>query len=293
MNYFYSKNKQEKLGKLVEHDLFPLLIDYMYQHQNEDIILRELKAVFPQRKFEAFLDQLIDENLLKRENRRYSLNFPIFDESKFQKEIEEATSLMTQKLVSFSQEEKQLVMGEEMWSYCFESKSSYFYATVEYLLPISKHVAGNQTYQWVSLNYHDSLTFSLANYFYLQKKQIAMPVEFERLAKLIGDVNEMYYFDQVEVIIDRIKANKYKRRRPSIFYDSLVLTKTIETKIVENEEKTQLAIPMIESKIKTIDFPKIAHGQTVEEKAYIKRKVYECLINHHLLTDFSYLRQIK
>ena len=46
MNYFYSKNKQEKLGKLVEHDLFPLLIDYMYQHQNEDIILRELKAVF-------------------------------------------------------------------------------------------------------------------------------------------------------------------------------------------------------------------------------------------------------
>ncbi|MGV1139207.1 DUF1803 domain-containing protein [Enterococcus hirae] len=90
MNYFYSQNHQQLLSKLVNNAVFPTLIEYLHHHQEEDIILRELKKNFDHPKFEAFLDQLIDENLIKRENRRYKLNFPIFEEETYQKEIEEA-----------------------------------------------------------------------------------------------------------------------------------------------------------------------------------------------------------
>lgn len=293
MDYFYSKNKYKKIGKLIDSEIFQSFIDYMYHHRYKEIILRELKTAFPQRKFEAFLDQLIEEDLVKRENRRYYLNFPILEENKFQKEIEQTTSLMVQRLTSFSQEEKQIMLGEGIWDSCFEMENDYFYATNEKVIPISKHVAGNHTYQWISVNYQEKLPCSLANYFYLQKKQLAISIEFVELAKMIGDVNEVYYFDQVEVIIERIQANKYKNRRPSIFFDSLVLTNTVETKLVENEEKTQLTMPVVDTKLKTIDFPKLNHIQTVEEKAYIKRKVYEYLIKHFSLTNFSYMRKIK
>lgn len=98
MNYFYSQNHQQLLSKLVNNAVFPTLIEYLHHHQEEDIILRELKKNFDQPKFEAFLDQLIDENLIKRENRRYKLNFPIFEEETYQKEIEEAAPADTMRL---------------------------------------------------------------------------------------------------------------------------------------------------------------------------------------------------
>ncbi len=38
----------------------------------------------------------------------------------------------------------------------------------------------------------------------LQKNQLPVTKAFKELAELIGDVNEAYFFDQIEVIVDRI-----------------------------------------------------------------------------------------
>ena len=292
MNYFYSQNHQQLLSKLVNNAVFPTLIEYLHHHQEEDIILRELKKNFDQPKFEAFLDQLIDENLIKRENRRYKLNFPIFEEETYQKEIEEAAAQILQAISHLSQTEKQLVMGNECWQECFVSNSTYFYATLEDLIPVTRQVAGNENYRFVSLNYHNKLSYSLANYFYLQKKQLPVPSEFLKLVELIGDVNETYYFDQVEVIIERIQAQKYKNRRSSIFFDSLILSNTVKVVKTNDQLNYQLALPLVKTANSRRQLPKIAAGRTVEEHAYIARKVYDRLIKELNLADFSYIEKI-
>ena len=44
----------------------------------ERIILRQLKAAFAKAKLEQFLSEMIDCQLIIRENRQYRLNFPIY-----------------------------------------------------------------------------------------------------------------------------------------------------------------------------------------------------------------------
>lgn len=51
----------------------------MYEHREERIILRQLKAAFAtEAKLEQFLSEMIDCQLIIRENRQYRLNFPIY-----------------------------------------------------------------------------------------------------------------------------------------------------------------------------------------------------------------------
>lgn len=182
------------------------------------------------------------------------------------------------------------MMGEVVWLDCFEMGTDYFYGTTDQCISVSKHVAGNKKVQFVSLNVQDKLSLSLANYFYLQKQQLPMPKKFLDLEKIIGDVNETYYFDQVEVILERIQAKKYKQRRPSIFFESLVLSNTVSTEVKE-EVQPQIKLPMIEEDTKAIIFPKENKEQTIEKRAYVKRKVYERLLEQLSFTDFSYIRK--
>ncbi|MEY8636777.1 hypothetical protein AALT23_07675 [Enterococcus hirae] len=55
MNYFYSQNHQQLLSKLVNNAVFPTLIEYLHHHQEEDIILRELKKNLINRNLKLFL----------------------------------------------------------------------------------------------------------------------------------------------------------------------------------------------------------------------------------------------
>ena len=55
------------------------LLFFMYEHREERIILRQLKAAFAtEAKLEQFLSEMIDCQLIIRENRQYRLNFPIY-----------------------------------------------------------------------------------------------------------------------------------------------------------------------------------------------------------------------
>ncbi|EOY2791998.1 hypothetical protein ACP3CN_002506 [Enterococcus hirae] len=55
MNYFYSQNHQQLLSKLVNNAVFPTLIEYLHHHQEEDIILRELKKILINQNLKLFL----------------------------------------------------------------------------------------------------------------------------------------------------------------------------------------------------------------------------------------------
>lgn len=284
MNYFYSDSNKKQLGKVIEQPIFSEFVAYMLQNQHHEIILRELKNKFPQKKFEYFLDQLIKEKLVLRENRRYILNFPIFNNEQDFTESQKLTNKLLPQLLELSQEEQQVAMGEEIWRYCFESEADYFYGTVADVLPVNKVSAGNEEYQFISVNHQKEFPVNLANYFYLQKEQLPMPKNFTDLAHRIGDVNEAYFFDQIEVIMERIQKQKYKKRRPSIFFDALVLSATIETKEIE-----EIRLPIIHPSEGKIIFPVLDTETVPAERAYIKRKVYEFLVAELSLNDYAYI----
>lgn len=284
MNYFYSNSKKKKLGKIIEQPIFSEFVAYMYENQQHEIILRELKTKFPQKKFEHFLDQLIEEKLVLRENRRYMLNFPIFNNEKDLTESQNITNELLPQLRELSQEEQQLAMGEEVWRYCFEGEEDYFYGTTADILLVNKVSAGNEEYQFISVNREKELPVTLANYFYIQKEQLPMPKNFTDLAHTIGDVNESYFFDQIEVILERIQKQKYKKRRPSIFFDALVLSATIETNEIE-----EIRLPIFHPSEEKIVFPVLDTKIVPAERAHIKRKVNESLIAKLSLTDYSYI----
>lgn len=283
MNYFYSNSRKKKLGKIIDQPIFSEFVAYMYENQHHEIILRELKNKFPQEKFEHFLDQLIEEGLVLRENRRYTLNFPIFNYEQDFIESEKITKELLPQLLELSQEEQQFAMGEEVWHYCFEDEEDFFYATTTDI-PINKVSAGNEEYQFVSVNHQKELPVTLANYFYIQKEQLPMPTDFMDLAHTIGDVNESYFFDQIQVILERIQKQKYKKRRPSIFFDALVLSATIRT-----NETEEIRWPVFHSTKEKIIFPVLDAKIVPTKRAYIKRKVYESLMANLSLTDYSYI----
>ena len=112
MNYYYSKNKENFYQKLTGDPLFSLLTDYLYEHREKETILRELKKEFPQNKFSHFLDLLIDAGLIKREERRYHLNFPVFDPNDYLQQVTSAAETIADQLKRLSVAEQKLAMGE-------------------------------------------------------------------------------------------------------------------------------------------------------------------------------------
>lgn len=219
MNYYYSKNKENFYQKLTDDPLFSSLTDYLYEHREQETILRELKKEFSQNKFSHFLDLLIDAGLIKREERRYHLNFPIFDPKDYLQQATSAAETIAEQLKRLSVDEQKLAMGEVIWAYCFEDerKEAYFYGVRNSReTELLRATAGNEKYRFITLSSIEHFPLTLANYFFVQKNQLPVTKAFKELAELIGDVNEAYFFDQIEVIVDRIRKNKYKNRRPSI-----------------------------------------------------------------------------
>ena len=224
MNY-YSKNKENFYQKLTDDPLFSSLTDYLYEHREQETILRELKKEFSQNKFSHFLDLLIDAGLIKREERRYHLNFPIFDPKDYLQQATSAAETIAEQLKRLSVDEQKLAMGEVIWAYCFEDerKEAYFYGVRNSReTELLRTTAGNEKYRFITLSSIEHFPLTLANYFFVQKNQLPVTKAFKELAELIGDVNESYFFDQIEVIVDRIRKNKYKNRRPSIFHQSFL-----------------------------------------------------------------------
>ncbi|MBO0432227.1 DUF1803 domain-containing protein [Enterococcus sp. DIV0660C] len=287
MNYFYSP-KNKVYQKLVADPLFSPVITYLSE-QPEPVILRELKQVFPQRKFEYFLDQLIEAGLVKREQRRYELSFPIFteNEANYQEIIASQAQRLSEQLSKLSKDEQQFILGETLWSICFEEDSKVFYGYKgETEETTRKTIAGNEAYQFVSISTTKNFPVTIANYFFVQKNKPTQFPNFSSLATLLGDVNEVYYFDQVEVIIERIRLNKFKNRRPNIFLESLIQTKTIQS-----EPAFELLLPVLENKkeLSDVQLTEIV-GLTESEVAFVHRKMYEEVKQSLGLTAYSYIK---
>lgn len=283
MQYFYSLENERKL---IEHPLFQPMIDYLIEQGSQEVILRQLKKAFPQKKMEHFLDQMIDSGLIIRENRRYRCAFPVYDQGDFQTEINQLTKELINELMKQPEHLRNLFLSEEIWDFCHETTSPYFYATTFSVPTIVRLEAGNENYRFVTLNQGENVV-SLPTYFHLQKQQTPLSEEFQALGQLIGDVNETYFFDQIEVIIERICENKYKKCRKSIFLDALLLAG-----VVVQQEQYQLLLPVTEDRNDALLQKYKPSTETQMQAAFIKEQALVEVMRQLDLKSYSYIKKI-
>ena len=64
-------------SRLTRQPFFIGLVDYLDQH--DDVILREIKARFPDVAVDKLMEEFIKAGLILRENKRYFLNLPFLE----------------------------------------------------------------------------------------------------------------------------------------------------------------------------------------------------------------------
>lgn len=197
-------------SRLTRQPFFRDLVDYLDQH--DDVILREIKAQFPEIPVDKYLEEYIKAGLILRENKRYYLNLPFLESA------------------------KSLALDQEV----FVRNDSHVYQEI-----LDKHFQTelrNQTNAAILEEHTDFARekMTLSNYFYKVKFQYPLTEEQQRLYEILGDVNPEYAFKYMTTFLLKfLKKDQLMQKRPDIFVDSLILLGYI----VQNEDgKYELAV---------------------------------------------------
>ena len=186
------------------------LVDYLDQH--DEVILREIKAKFPDVLVDKYLEEYIKAGLILRENKRYYLNFPFLEST------------------------ESLELDQEV----FVRDDSPIYQ--EILENDFQTELRNQTNAAILKERTDFARekMTLSNYFYKVKFQYPLTEEQQRLYEILGDVNPEYALKYMTTFLLKfLKKDQLMQKRPDIFVDSLVLLGYI----VQNEDgKYELAV---------------------------------------------------
>ena len=190
-------------SRLTRQPFFRDLVDYLDQH--DDVILREIKAQFPEIPVDKFLEEYIKAGLILRENKRYYLNLPFLEST------------------------ESLELDQEV----FVRDDSPIYQEI-----LEKHFQTelrNQTNAAILKEYTDFARekMTLSNYFYKVKHQYPLTEEQQALYGILGDVNPEYALKYMTTFLLKfLKKDQLMQKRRDIFVDSLVLLGYI----VQNED---------------------------------------------------------
>ena len=197
-------------SRLTRQAFFRDLVDYLDQH--DDVILREIKAQFPEVPVDKYLEEYIKAGLILRENKRYYLNLPFLEST------------------------ESLELDQEV----FVRDDSPIYQEI-----LEKHFQTelrNQTNAAILKEYTDFARekMTLSNYFYKVKHQYPLTEEQQALYGILGDVNPEYALKYMTTFLLKfLKKDQLMQKRRDIFVDSLVLLGYI----LQNEDgKYELAV---------------------------------------------------
>jgi len=197
-------------SRMTRQPFFRDLIDFLDQH--DDVILREIKAQFPEIPVDKYLEEYIKAGLILRENKRYYLNLPFLESTK----------------------------SRELDQEVFVRDDSPIYQ--EILEKDFKTELRNQTNAAILEEHTDfaRVKMTLSNYFYKVKFQYSLTEEQQRLYEILGDVNPEYALKYMTTFLLKfLKKDQLMQKRTDIFVDSLVLLGYI----VQNEDgKYELAV---------------------------------------------------
>ena len=199
-------------SRLTRQPFFMGLVAYLDQHS--DVILREIKATFPDVPVDRFLEDYIKAGFILRENKRYYLNLPF---------LESVDSLELDQQI-FLREESPVYQA--LLEQSFETKLR------------------NQTNAAILVEKTDfaRTKMTLSNYFYKVKHQYPLTEKQQELYDILGDVNPEYALKYMTTFLLKfLKKDQLMQKRRDIFVDSLVVLGYI----VQNEDgKYELAIDL-------------------------------------------------
>ena len=197
-------------SRLIRQPFFRDLVDYLDQH--DDVILREIKAQFPEIPVDKYLEEYIKAGLILRENKRYYLNLPFLEST------------------------ESLELDQEI----FVRDDSPIYQEI-----LEKHFQTelrNQTNAAILKEYTDFARekMTLSNYFYKVKHQYPLTEEQQALYGILGDVNPEYALKYMTTFLLKfLKKDQLMQKRRDIFVDSLVLLGYI---VQKEDGKYELAV---------------------------------------------------
>ena len=155
----------------------------MYEHREERIILRQLKAAFAtEAKLEQFLSEMIDCQLIIRENRQYRLNFPIYTAAEVA-----SLPLAEDELPKFkgTVTEQLFWLAESFGHKCFQKRKTIFGVSGGLTFYQKQRLASAQL-SIITLEKEKTEVPTMPRYFdYLGKEQ-SLPEAFSALYDLLG-----------------------------------------------------------------------------------------------------------
>ncbi|MGX7262605.1 DUF1803 domain-containing protein [Enterococcus crotali] len=293
-SYYFTSNKNEKeLDNIISDPLFKKIIDYLSEHKNQEVILRQIKAAIPtDSNLELYLDKLIKYNLIERKNRRYSLVFPVYSAEEKLLVPDSITDLLENLIQATPPQIHYFIFGEWLWPLLFEEEQdSYFFgvqASSNTIPLFRKREEGNSTLQFVSIYQDEVIPLDLANYFNLLSKRQKLPEHFKPLQAIIGDVDINYFIAQVQKVIRSVKRNTSRVKKQNIFEQALLTTKDLkrnpEGKLILTatqlddvtlSEENKIMLDMLKTEL-------VLFGTTIEERnqrIFLKMQLYSTLFS--------------
>ena len=178
--------------RLTRQPFFKDLINYLDQH--DDVILRQIKAQFPDQPVDKLMEEYIKAGFILRENKRYTLNLPFLESAD---------------LVDFDQEvfvREDSAVYQELKARVFQTELRN--STNEAILVEETDFARNAQ--------------TLSNYSYKVKHQYPLTEDQEKLYAILGDVNPEYALKYMtSFLLKFLKKEVVQQKRKDIFVDSL------------------------------------------------------------------------
>ena len=181
-------------SRLTRQPFFIDLVDYLDRH--DDVILREIKAQFPDVSVDKLMEEYIKAGLILRENKHYSLNLPFLEST------------------------DDLALDKEIF---VREDSPVYQDLVEKTFETELH---NQTNAAILIEHTDFARqkMTLSNYFYKVKNQYPLTEAQQKLYDILGDVNPEYVLKYMTTFLLKfLKKDQLMQKRRDIFVDSLVV----------------------------------------------------------------------
>jgi len=170
-------------SRLTRQPFFIELIRYLDQH--DDVILREIKAQFPDVAVDKLMEEYIKAGLILRENKRYYLNLPMLE------------SLDSLEL------DQEIFVSEDSPAYQALLEQSF------------ETELRNQTNAAILVEKTDFARskMTLSNYFYKVKHQYPLTEKQQELYAILGDVNPEYALKYMTTFLLKFLKKYHKMRQ--------------------------------------------------------------------------------
>lgn len=220
----------KKFQHLLQEPTAVALLAY-FKHQTGPVILRQIRQAVEDPHLDKTLDELITYGVILRQERRYLLDLPQLTA------WPEVTPALFAGLSELKASYSPIVLNEACTKLLAEHPITQP-IELTFELPYVTQLE-NDDYRLVTLNHGGQQTVSLPNYFAVKASDEALPAVFNELEHLIGDVDPVFFFNQIGVIFEQVATGHLRTRRPSIFRESLSQTGILD------ETTQQLLIPQV------------------------------------------------